>query len=111
MAMNVSFEYLYRDGANYKNRGEVVFTTASGLNLEELERQIRQALIDELNFVAERAGIPSLYFSKWDESIDHTWHEYAGLSWTDESPTQPETIEQFIGKLRHGEKLPNTSPI
>lgn len=98
--MNVSFEYLYRDASNYKNWGEVVLETTSGLDVAELERQIQRALIDGQNFVAEDVGVPTLYFAARDETIDHGWHEYAGLSWTDDTATQQGSIEQFISRLQ-----------
>jgi hypothetical protein len=99
--MNVSFEYLYRDGANYKNWGEVVFKSISGLDLNELERQIVDGLIDGQNFIAERVAVPTLYFSNHDASVDHSWHEFVGMSWTNKSPTQSNSIEQFIARLTH----------
>lgn len=97
--MNVSFEYLYRDGSNYKNWGEVVFESTSGSELDELERQIVQGLIDGCNFVAEKVEIPTLYFVERDTRVDHCWHEFAGISWTDERPTQLGSIEKFIARL------------
>lgn len=58
--MNISFEYLYRDGANYKNWGEVIVEATPGLTIPELESQIREALIDGEHFVAEDANVPTL---------------------------------------------------
>lgn len=97
--MNVSFEYVYRDGANYKNWGEVIFESTSGLDLDELEKQIIRGLIDGQNFVAEKVAVPALYFSNYDADIDHSWHKFIGISWTSKTPTQSSSIEEFIERL------------
>ena len=97
--MNISFEYLYRDGANYKNWGEVVLRTTTTHELSEIEQRIRDELIDGTNFVAEEIDIPTLYFATRDKTIDHWWHEYSGVSWTDKAPSNPDTIEELIAKL------------
>ena len=70
--MNVSFfEYLYRDSGNYKNWGEVIFEVASGIDLADLDKRIRDVLIDGEYFVAELAQIPTLYFQDHDTPNDH----------------------------------------
>lgn len=97
--MNVSFEYLYRDGANYKNWGKIVLTTTSGHELAEIEHRIREQLLDGTNFVAEEVDISTLYFSTRDITVDHWWHEYAGVSWTDKAPSKSESIEELIARL------------
>jgi hypothetical protein len=99
MDMNVSFEYLYRDGSNYKNWGEVVLTTTSKLPIADLERQIQQGLIDGGNFVAEELCIPTLYFETKDVSVDHGWHEYASVSHTERPTTIAKSIEDLIERL------------
>jgi hypothetical protein len=69
--MNICFEYLYRDGANYKNWGEVILKPTLGLDLAETDSQIRRALIDGEYFVAEDVKIPTLYFLEHDQELDH----------------------------------------
>ena len=51
---NVSFQYLYRDASNYKLHGEAVFTNATGLSLEEVEKRIRIYLKDGEFFIARQ---------------------------------------------------------
>ena len=99
--MNVVFEYLYRDGANYKNWGEAVLPTTSGQTLEQLDRQIRRSLIDGAYFVAEEALLPTLYFSTRDITVDHGWHEYSEISWTESDATVACSIEDVIVRLIH----------
>jgi len=97
--VNICFEYLYRDGANYKNWGEVILKPTEGLDLIDADSQIRRALIDGEHFVAEQANIPTLYFLKWDQSIDHGWHEYSCVSWTAADTTITATIAELIEEL------------
>ncbi len=103
--MNISFEYLYRDAANYKNWGEVVFETASDtLDLEDLDKRIRNALIDGEYFVAEVALIPTLYFSGDKSSSDHGWHEFHGITQTEEISPDRINIETLIELLAVSKK-------
>lgn len=99
--MNVSFEYLYCDGANDKNWREVSFESTSGLDLHEVEKQIVRGLMGGQNFVAEKVEVPALYFASHDASIDHSWHEFVGVAWMSRNPTQTDSIEQFISHLVH----------
>ena len=97
---NVCFHYLYRDASNYKSWGEVVFESAQNTNLDELERKVRSALIDESFFTAEEVGIPTLYFKNWNQLQDVTWHEFSGLTSTDSPSTMEGSIEALITLLR-----------
>jgi hypothetical protein len=102
--MNVSFEYLYRDSANYKNWGEVIFEAASDSDLDDLDKRIRHALIDGEYFVAELAEIPTLYFQDHHTSNDHGWHEFSCVSKTDKNPTDKKSVEALIGLLEASKK-------
>ncbi|MDP2126020.1 MAG: hypothetical protein Q8K97_01465 [Pseudohongiella sp.] len=83
--MNVKFNYLYRDAGNYKEYGSVVFAAPNQIDLADIDRTIRDALIDREYFVAKTVGIPDLKKLAWDEEIDHSWHEYEGLELTNEA--------------------------
>jgi len=74
--MAIIFEYLYRDGGNFKNWGEACFKNEQGLSLEEIDARIRECLIDGMYFTAEKVGLPTLYFDEHNEQLDHEWHEY-----------------------------------
>src|SRR3569623_572761 len=81
---NIQFNYLYRDGGNYKNWGSVVFANPDNYSLAEAEAIIKRRLIDEEFFYAEEWGLPDL---RGDISIDDpTWHEYVSLEFTDDAP-------------------------
>lgn len=68
--MAIVFEYLYRDGGNFKNWGEERFKNEQGLSLEEIDARIREGLIDGMYFSAEKVGLPTLYFDEHNEQLD-----------------------------------------
>lgn len=98
--MNISFEYLYRDAANYKNWGQVVLSNDCDKALDEIESLIREALIDGEFFVAERVNIPVLYFEKYDRDLDHSWHVFSTVGWTDMQPSTSLKFSEFVQLLR-----------
>ncbi len=82
--MNIRFEYLYRDAANYKNWGEVVFSNHQQLKPSLIETKIKQHLIDSEFFVAEAVKLPLLKFAERIESLDHDWHQFHAVIPTNE---------------------------
>jgi hypothetical protein len=82
--MNFKFNYLYRGAGNYKEYGSVVFSAPNQIDLADLDRKIRDALIDREFFVAGTVNVPDVKNLPWDDEIDHSWHEYEGLEFTDE---------------------------
>ena len=100
--MNIQFSYLYRDGANYKQFHSVVFANTENLSIEEIERRIRLSLIDEMWFYADKWKLEDLHHYKWDNEIDHTWHEYESIE-----PTEAEVTNGDIADfLQHIELHP-----
>jgi hypothetical protein len=47
MNRNIQFNYLHRDGGNYKKYGSVVFADPGSVDLAELDSLIRTTLIDQ----------------------------------------------------------------
>lgn len=79
----IKLSYLYRDGSNYKNFGEVVFANSSQVELEEVRHTIVSNLIDGELFNAKKWGLPELFFD--DTTIDdHGWHEFHSIEVTNE---------------------------
>jgi hypothetical protein len=74
--MAIVFKYLYRDGGNFKNWGDVCLKNEQCLSVEEIDALIRECLIDGMYFTAEKVGLPTLYFDEHNEQLDHEWHEY-----------------------------------
>ena len=102
MPNNIEFRYLYRDAANYKNFGYVVFSNRNNAQVEALERAAREILIDTEFFVAKTAKIPELWFEKHLPEFDHDWHQFDEFVPTDEAANDPEQreIEAFLRDLR-----------
>jgi hypothetical protein len=105
--MNIKFSYLYRDGANYKQFNEVVFSNPSDLTVKEIEETIKEKLIDSQWFVAKDWGLPNLHFKEyaWDSEIDHDWYEFESIKETLELVTTESNIEDFLS-LINKTKLP-----
>ena len=78
----VLFEYMYRDGGNFKANGSVVLVGS----LSELqEKSIRNAFECDGLFIAEQIDLPPLYeklynWSNGPISLDHCWHEFVGMA-------------------------------
>ena len=101
--MNIKFSYLYRDGANYKNFNEVIFDNPSNRSREEIETVIRNSLIDETWFVADKWNLKNMHFQEfsWNSEIDHEWHEFDCLEETTEQSTEKKSIEDFLKLIQN----------
>lgn len=75
------FEYMYRDGGNFKTYGQLLLTgwdTAA-------EGKVFDCLDWGNQFVAEQIGVPSLCHEHWDSlddgpsDMDHAFHEFVRL--------------------------------
>ncbi len=96
--MNIRFCYLYRDGANYKNFNEIVFSNPNAIGREEIEEIIRKNLIDGKWFVSKEWDLPDMHFREFehDSEIDHDWHEFEAIEETSEDDTAQCCIEDFL---------------
>lgn len=92
---NIKFSYFYRDGANYKRYGVVVFSNPSNINLNALATLIRAKLIYGEFFYAESWKLPSLFFEHCDFIIDPTWHEFEKIEYTEEPAHKAFFIDVF----------------
>jgi len=75
--VRISVDYLYRDAGNNKRWGEALFENEKSISPQDVDREIRSALIDGEFFIAEAVGLAPLYFDAHDDDLDHGWHEYA----------------------------------
>ncbi len=92
---NIQFHYIYRDGANYKNLGSVIFANDTYISLSELDDIIKSKLISGSYFYANEWEIPDLHFGSWDQEFDHDFHEFECLEYTDEPANYSVTIGAF----------------
>ena len=105
--MNILFCYKYRDGSNYKQCNEIVFSNPLNREVKDIELIITEKLIDGLWFVADDWNIPNQFFKEyiWNNEVDHNWHEFDGIKETEENVTELNTIENFIQAVKKT-KLP-----
>jgi hypothetical protein len=100
--MNINFNYLYRDAGNYKQHNQVVFANPNELPIQKIKNAIAENLIDGCWFVAKNWNVPDLHFKEydWDAQIDHDWHEFECVEETSNIPTEEQSIEDFIERIK-----------
>lgn len=98
--MNIRFNYLYRDGANYKQFGFLIFSNPKGLRISDVETRIRKALIDEEFFDPVKWSIPQLKFSTWDDEFDHSWNEFESIEFTRADCNIEKSINEFLEEIK-----------
>ena len=97
--MNTCFEYLYRDGSNYKQWGAVVFR---GECDGSLARRLFEALDRGEFFIANQVRLPELFFSDQPPyADDHCWHEMGEVTTTSAAADDQlgRTIEAFVTEI------------
>ena len=100
--MNISIEYMYRDGANYKQFSFIVFPNKNHLTIEWIKKQINQALLDDEYFIPSNWGLPNLQKFEYDPEIDHPYHEILDVKYTTEIPEAEKDIFDFLIQINGG---------
>lgn len=99
--MNIKFEYIYRDAANFKNYGAIVLSNPENLSVETLRRDIEDTLCGNC-FMAAQIDVPEVFL--WANAPftedDHIWHEFLCVSETDLPCDDERTISHLIKKMR-----------
>ena len=99
------FEYLYRDGGNFKTHGRLLL---DGWN-EATEDTIRKCLEWGDQFVAEQIGVPSLCVEHWESvgdgpsDLDHAFHEFVCLRTPEgDEPALPVwgSVDELVSRMR-----------
>jgi len=98
MRKNIQFNYLYRDSANYKNFGSVIFHNDRGIQLKEVQTLIKAQLIDDTWFYANQWGLPDLHQQISEE--DPTWHEFESISYTHKAASTALTLPAFLSLIQ-----------
>ena len=93
---NIKFNYLYRDGANYKNYNSIILANPQSISLDFLNELILSKLISETWFYVDQWKLPGLHFGTWDNEIDHTFHEFENVEYTDEAANMEFGLKEFI---------------
>ena len=105
---NVKFKYLYRDGANFKSWGEVVFSNPEQLTFDEVEKRFAAAFLPDILFVASQISIPEefLFLKGKFTKHDHCYHEFECVEICQEDPTDDlgRSITDFLKDIELASK-------
>jgi hypothetical protein len=100
---NVKMHYLYRDGSNYKNWAEIVFSGVDGWSVESATNGLRSAFLPDGLFIAHQVRIPEAFLAAEDNltSDDHCFHEFDSVEATSDFPNDPcsRSIRQFMAEV------------
>jgi hypothetical protein len=96
---NIKFNYLYRDSANYKKFGFVIFNNPTNRGLTELETLIKSKLVGETWFYAHEWKLQELFSSFFDFRVDPTWHEFESVEYTNEPANIDLNLKKFIATI------------
>jgi hypothetical protein len=106
---NVRFQYLYRDGSNYKKWGDVVFSNADDLSIESIRKSLRGSFSDDGLFIAHQVRIPEVFLAEEYEldSDDHCFHEFADVEATSDAQNDPSgrSIGEFMTEAAKEAKI------
>lgn len=96
---NIQFNYLYRDGGNYKSYGSVVFANPESLSLTEVEKKIKACLIDGEFFDPRKWKLTPITPENWDSELDHSWSEFESIHPTTQAVTASRTVGDFLAEI------------
>jgi hypothetical protein len=99
----IRFNYLYRDGANYKSWGDVIFENPEQISLDEIEARLISTLLPDKLFVASQISIPEKFLFLEGEftEYDYCYHEFDCVEICDENSTDSleRSISGFLRKV------------
>lgn len=97
--MNVSIEYMYRDGANYKQYSILVFRNKTNLSIEWVKKQINLSLLDGEYIIPSQLGFPNLQKFEFDPELDHEFHEIVDIKYSNETPDVEKDIYDLLQEI------------
>lgn len=99
----IRFNYLYRDGGNYKKWGFVDFNNPEELKLDEIHRRLEKSFDMGCLFNADQVGVPEVFlFNDEEYSVnadDHCFHEYDFVEVVDASREDINLHSRSIGEF------------
>jgi hypothetical protein len=100
---NIRFDYLYRDGSNYKNWADIVFSNPDGFSVGLVASQLRECFMEDGLFVAHRVRVPEVFLAADSQLTedDHCFHEFFKVVETTEAPDDPHnrSIREFLTEV------------
>lgn len=97
--MNTTFNYIYRDGDNYKASGAYVLCGLPLIGMAAFIEALKKTLSEGEYFIASQVDVPEVFLWK-DEyaptDADHSWHEFFSIEETDAQSDTDLTPEMFL---------------
>jgi hypothetical protein len=96
--MNTRFEYLYRDGSNYKQWSSVTFRGAPD---DALVQRLSAAVDSDDFLIAHQVRLPDLFFAGVPDADDHCFHQMAEVTAIEQPADDAfgRTIEDFVAEV------------
>jgi hypothetical protein len=105
---SIKFNYLYRDGSNFKSWEEVIFSNPENLTVEEVEAKLLYVFLPDKQFVASQISISEkfLFANGKFTNYDHCYHEFDCVEICQENPTDKlkRSITDFLKEVELASK-------
>lgn len=101
LIVNLRMDYMYRDGANYKQFHSIVFSNKQRMSPQKATEKMREKMINGEFFKPKDWGLKNLHAHPYDPEIDHEWHELEGFECTKSKATSTWDISEFLGNLEN----------
>ena len=84
---NIRFNYLYRDGSNFKKWASVVFANADNLSVDDIGDSLRSNFLPDQLFIAHQIRVPEAFlFKEYPLTVDdHCFHEFHSVETTSDA--------------------------
>jgi len=105
---NIKFNYLYRDGGNFKSWGEVIFSNPEKMTVNEIEAKLISVFLPDKQFIASQIDIPEKFLlldGKFTKH-DHCYHEFDSVEICQEISTDvlDRSISDFLNDVEMASK-------
>lgn len=96
---NLEFQYLHRDGGNYKIHGSIIFKNPRQIKPSQATELIKEKLIDGEYFYPKDVKIP--FFQEHTDigNFFTDWYEFSQFCITENSPTDSRSIGDFLNNF------------
>jgi hypothetical protein len=100
---NIRFNYLYRDGSNYKKWADVIFSNDGQLALDLISNKLKDCFLEDGQFIAHQIRIPEIFLAM-DDALsfdDHCYHEFDSVEITADVPSDVHnrSIQDFLSEV------------
>jgi len=101
---NVKFNYLYRDGSNFKRWSDIVFSNPNDLPVQAVAKALEDAVTKDYLFIAHQVRVPEVFlYGEGDANADdNCYHEIYEVTGSSEIPNDRHgrSIDQFIAEVQ-----------